>query len=74
MDTSSEQMIRALLIVGIADDDIILVVLGQSDQDMPLDITICFMLTKGSGKRSSGRINHNPTVTIPSKINTTRCT
>ena len=33
----SEQMIRALLIVYIADHDIILVVLGQFDQDMPLD-------------------------------------
>ena len=65
----SEQMIRDTLIVGLADDDIRLDVLGQSDQEMSLDKTIRFIEAKESGKRSAVRINHNPTVTVPSAIN-----
>ena len=54
-------MVRDTLIVGLADDDIRLDVLGQANQEMSLDETI-------SGKRSAGRLHHNP-ATLPTAIN-----
>ena len=57
----SDQMVRDTLIVGLADDDIRLDVLGQANQEMSLDETI-------SGKRSAGRVHHNP-ATVPTAIN-----
>ena len=56
-----DQMVRDTLIVGLADDDIRLDVLGQANQEMSLDETI-------SGKRSAGRVHHNPP-TVPTAIN-----
>ena len=53
----SDHMIRDTLIVGLADDDIRLDVLGQTNQDMSLDETTRFIEAKESGKRSAGRIN-----------------
>ena len=38
-----EQMIRELLIVDLADDDILLILLGQSDQGTKLNNTIRFI-------------------------------
>ena len=59
----SDQMIRDTLIVGLADDDIRLEVLGHTNQEMSLDETICFIEAKESGKRSAGRIHPIPTAT-----------
>ena len=56
----SEQMIRDTMIIGLADDDIRLDVLGQADQNMSLDNTISFIEAKESGKRSAGRLNPLP--------------
>lgn len=63
----SDQMIRDTLIIGLADDDIRLDVLGQANQDMSLDETIRFIEAKESGKRSAGRINPNTTA-VPMAI------
>ena len=53
----SDPMIRDTLIVGLADDDIRLDVLGQTKQDMSLDETTRFIEAKESGKRSAGHLN-----------------
>ena len=53
----SDQMIRDTLIIGLADDDIRLEVLGQADQEKSLDETIRYIEAKESGKRSAGRIH-----------------
>ena len=53
----SDQMIRDTLIIGLADDDIRLDLLGRSDEEMSLDKTISFIEAKESGKRSAGRLN-----------------
>ena len=53
----SDQMIRDTLIIGLADDDIRLEVLGQADQEKSLDDTIRYIEAKESGKRSAGRIH-----------------
>ncbi|KAK3768184.1 hypothetical protein RRG08_031722 [Elysia crispata] len=66
----SGQMIQDTLIVGLADNNICLDVLGQVDQDMLLDNTICFIEAKNSGKRSAGRISPTPTMSTPASINT----
>ena len=57
----SDQMIRDTLILGLADDDIRLDMLGQINQDMSLDEAIRFIEAKESGKRSAGRLQTNPT-------------
>ncbi|GFN92669.1 hypothetical protein PoB_001917500, partial [Plakobranchus ocellatus] len=57
----SDQKVRDTLIVGLADEDIRLDVLGQADQEMSLEETIRFIEAKESGKRSAGRINPKPT-------------
>ncbi|GFN94004.1 Zinc knuckle domain containing protein [Plakobranchus ocellatus] len=54
-------MVRDSLIVGLADGDIRLDVLGQANQEMSLEETIRFIEAKESGKRSAGRINPKPT-------------
>ena len=64
----SEQMIRDSLIIGLADDDIRLDILGQIDQEMTLDKVISFVEAKESGKRSAGRLNHIP-ISSPATIN-----
>ena len=64
----SEQMIRDSLIMGLADEDIRLDILGQVDQEMSLDKIISFVEAKESGKRSAGRLNHNP-ISSPVTIN-----
>ena len=53
----SDPMIRDTLIVGLADDEIRLDVLGQTNQDMSLEETTRFIEAKESGKRSAGRLN-----------------
>ena len=63
----SDHMIRDTLIVGLADDDIRLDVLGQTNQEMSLDETIRFIEAKESGKRSAGRMNPTPTA-VPAAI------
>ena len=63
----SDQMLRDTLIVGLADDDIRLDVLGQANQEMSLDETIRFIEAKESGKRSAGRMHYNP-ATVPTAV------
>ena len=63
----SDHMIRDTLIVGLADDDIRLDVLGQTNQEMSLDETIRFIEAKESRKRSAGRMNPTPTA-VPAAI------
>ena len=63
----SDQMVRDTLIVGLADDDIRLDVLGQANQEMSLDETIRFIKAKESGKRSAGRMHYNP-ATVPTAV------
>ena len=53
-------MVRDTIIIGLADSDIPLEVLGQANQDMSLEETIRFIEAKQSGKRSSGRIGLGP--------------
>ncbi|GFN96751.1 hypothetical protein PoB_002325700 [Plakobranchus ocellatus] len=60
----SDQMVRDILIVGLADEDIRLDVLGQANQEMSLEETIRFIEAKESGKRSAGRINPKPTAVL----------
>ena len=64
----SDQMIRDTLIIGLADDDIPLDLLGQYEQEMSLDHTIKFIEAKESGKRPPGRLNH-PQSTNDATIN-----
>ena len=66
----SEQMIRDSFVIGLADEDIRLDLLGQMDQDMTLDKVISFVEAKESGKRSAGRLNHTSTPS-PTSINAT---
>ena len=55
-----DNMVRDNLITGLADDDIRLEVLGQSNQEMSLDETIRFIEAKESGKLSAIRIKPQP--------------
>ena len=59
----SDAMVRDTMIIGLADNDIQLDILGQANQDMSLEDTIRFIEAKESGKRSSGRIG--PGMTHP---------
>ncbi|KAK3797542.1 hypothetical protein RRG08_054572 [Elysia crispata] len=52
----AQKMIRDTLIIGLADEDIRLDVLGQADQDMSIDNAIRFIEAKESGKRAAVQI------------------
>lgn len=49
-------MIRDALVRGLADDEIRLDILGESQQDMSLDSVLRYVEAKESGKRSAGRL------------------
>jgi len=56
----SDQMVMDSIIIGLADDDIRLDMLGQANQEMTVEETIRYVEAKESGKRSASRIRSTP--------------